>query len=51
MSTITITRRIAWAAATDAGNRSMRDAGRTAWSQEDYDAAVAEFYRLWPVEE
>lgn len=34
------------AAATDAGNRSMRAAGRTVWAAEDYDAACAEFERL-----
>lgn len=31
---------IAHAAGTDAGNRSMRAAGRTAWSAEDFDAAA-----------
>ncbi|MFA6118249.1 MAG: hypothetical protein WC729_29960 [Sphingomonas sp.] len=31
----------------DAGNRSMRKAGRTAWSEEDRDAASAEADRLW----
>lgn len=46
--TVKITRAIAWAAATDAGNRSMRKSGRKAWSKEDYSVAVAEFERLWP---
>jgi hypothetical protein len=32
--------------ATDAGNRSMRRAGRTVWDVEDYNAAVAEYNRL-----
>ena len=40
---------IAWAASTDAGNRSMREAGRTAWSEEDYNAACAELERLGPI--
>lgn len=34
------------AAAHDAGNRSMRKAGRQAWSREDWDAAEDEFHRL-----
>lgn len=46
---IVLTREIAWAASTDAGNRAMRHGGRTAWSREDYNAAVAEFDRLWPL--
>ena len=33
-------------AALDAGNRSMRAAGRVRWSVEDYDAAAREFDRL-----
>jgi hypothetical protein len=37
---------IARAAATDAGNRSMRAAGRTAWDATDYDVAVLEYNRL-----
>lgn len=31
--TVKMTRAIAWSAATDAGNRSMRKAGRKAWSK------------------
>lgn len=46
---LALTRDIAWAAATDAGNRSMRKSGRTAWNWEDYNAACAEFNRIWPV--
>lgn len=42
-----LTRELAWAAATDAGNRSMRKAGRSAWSRVDYKAAAQEFKRLW----
>ena len=45
-----LTREIAWAASTDAGNRSMRSSGRETWSEDDYNAAVAEFDRLWPAE-
>jgi hypothetical protein len=33
-------------AGTDAGNRSMRVAGRTRWSKEDYQAAAAEMNRV-----
>lgn len=43
-----VTREIARAAGWDAGNRSMRSAGRTAWNATDYAAAVAECQRLWP---
>ena len=50
MTRMTLTREIAWAASLDEGNRSMREAGRTAWSQQDYNAAVREFDRLWPEE-
>jgi hypothetical protein len=32
----------------DAGDRSMRGAGRTTWSKEDYGAAAAEYNRLMP---
>ena len=42
-----LTRELSYAAGRDAGNRSMRKAGRKAWSREDYDAAWAEFNRLW----
>jgi hypothetical protein len=42
-----LTRELAWASATDAGNRSMRKAGRSAWSRVDYNAAAKEFKRLW----
>ena len=34
------------AAGWDAGNRSMRKAGRRTWDGSDYDAAVAEMNRL-----
>lgn len=45
-----LTRALAWAASTDAGNASMRAGGRTAWSDDDYNAAVETFDRLWPIE-
>lgn len=36
----TLTKALAYAAAMDAGNRHMRKAGRTAWNEDDYNAAV-----------
>lgn len=42
MSKTLLTREFAWATATDAGNRSMRSAERSAWNSEDYATAVAE---------
>ncbi len=47
----TLTRDIVYAAAFDAGNRSMRKAGRIVWSEEDFDAAAEAFARLWPADE
>ena len=44
-----LTRELAWAASQDAANRAMRKGGRTAWSREDYNVAVAEFDQLWPI--
>jgi len=41
-----LTPRIAWAAAMDAGNRSMRQAGRRVWNEADQQAAYQEFERL-----
>lgn len=35
-------------ASMDAGNRSMRKAGRSAWNDDDFDAATAEWERLRP---
>jgi len=43
-----ITQQIARAAAQDAGNNSMRKAGRSKWSKADYNAACATFAKLWP---
>lgn len=42
----TLTTDISRAAAADAANRQMREAGRVAWSREDYALAVSEFERL-----
>jgi hypothetical protein len=39
-------RKIAYAAGWDAGNRSMRAGGRTAWDEGDWDAACEVFDRL-----
>lgn len=50
MRQVTLTRELAHASAWDAGNRSMRAAGRTVWTSADYNACVAEFHRLWPLE-
>lgn len=47
---ISLTRELAVAAATDAGDLSMRSAGRDVWNADDYNAACAEFERLWPLE-
>jgi len=48
MSRPTMTRELAWAAGTDAGNNSMRRAGRSVWNKDDYDLAVDTFNRLNP---
>jgi hypothetical protein len=42
----TATYREAMAAGRDAGNRSMRDAGRASWDETDYAAAEAMFDKL-----
>lgn len=44
----TLTLAMVFAAGRDAGNRSMRKAGRKKWSKRDYGAAVAEYKRLAP---
>jgi len=49
MPGIKLTRQLAYAASQDAANRAMRSAGRKAWSEEDYNVAVSEFNRLWPL--
>ena len=43
----TLTLEMAYAAATDAGDRAMRRAGRTVWNEDDKNAAVDEVLRLW----
>jgi len=45
---VTLTRALAWAAATDEANRHMRRNGRSAWNEDDYNVACEAFYRLWP---
>ena len=42
---------VARAAAQDAGNRNMRENGRTIWNQDDYYKASREYNRLYPAEE
>ena len=44
----TMTYKLAWAAGLDAGNRSMRKAGRKKWSSRDRDVATSTFNRLYP---
>ena len=46
MGTMKTTYKLAMAAGWDAGNRSMRKAGRTAWNHEDYKAAAEVVARL-----
>ena len=48
MSPVKLTEEIARVAARDAGNRSMRMAGRAAWNEEDFVVAAMEYERLWP---
>lgn len=48
MNAMEMTESLARAAAQDAGNRSMRKAGRKAWNMDDWNAAWDEFDRLWP---
>lgn len=48
MPRLTLTPELARAAAQDAGNRHMREHGRTEWSLEDWNVAAAELSRLWP---
>lgn len=40
--------KFAHSAGWDAGNRSMRKAGRSKWNDDDWNAACAEFERLYP---
>ncbi len=39
---------VASSAGKDVATRRMRKAGRTKWSREDYNAAVAEYNRVHP---
>lgn len=48
MSKPEITYGLAMAAGHDAGNRSMREGGRTVWAVKDWNAACETFERLWP---
>jgi hypothetical protein len=50
MPRMPMTQEIARAVAWDAGNASMRTAGRRAWSEEDYNIACTMFERFWPLE-
>lgn len=43
-----ITRELAFAASLDAGDESMRKAGRTEWSRADQTVASTKFNYLWP---
>lgn len=45
-----VTHTLAMAAGRDAGNRSMRAAGRTSWSREDWNAAAAVTRKMLGVE-
>jgi hypothetical protein len=49
--TTTLTRELAHAAGRDAANRHMRAAGRKVWNEEDFNVAIREFTRLWPLEQ
>ena len=40
------TYKVAMAAGQDAGNKSMRVAGRTEWNEDDWNAAAATFNKL-----
>jgi hypothetical protein len=43
---VTLTPELAYASGKDAGNRSMRKAGRTAWNEEDANVAAELTNRL-----
>lgn len=45
-NSMTLTKVMAYAAGQDAGNASMRKAGRIEWNEDDFNAAAAEFARL-----
>ena len=48
---ITMTYSLAMALGRDAGNRSMRKAARTAWNEDDRNAAVAAFNKAMGIEQ
>ena len=48
MSKPEITYSLAMAAGRDAGNRSMREGGRSVWAVKDWNVACETFARLWP---
>jgi len=48
---MTATYKVAMAAGRDAGNRSARAAGRSAWSEVDYDLAERTFRQLYRSED
>lgn len=48
MTRIIMTPELARAAATDAGNRSMRERGATRWNLDDYRRAARQFNLLVP---
>lgn len=49
MNKPTLTYPLLMAASRDAGNASMRKAGRTAWNEDDWNAACEVSDRLWPM--
>ncbi len=49
MGRIKLTRSICYAAASDAGNASMRRGNRVKWNLTDYNAAIKEYNRLLDV--
>lgn len=51
MKRLTMSHEWAMSASKDAGNRSMRAAGRERWNQADADAAHREYERLMPNQE
>lgn len=51
MTQIVLTKELANAASLDAGNASMRRAGRTKWSVDDYNSACKEQNRLYDLVE
>ncbi len=46
---VRMTRDLAFRAGVDHGNRSMSAAGRSAWDDQDYNAAILMFNALWPL--